>query len=253
MLLKGLIRALILPPAGPLLLAVLGALLLERSPRFAKLCLIAGLGSLWMLSMPFFSDQLLKLAERCPPIDWRRAGDAQAVVILGGGGQRDRAPEYGGAPAVDPVLLERVSYGAYVSRRTGLPVLVTGAPTEAVAMRATLERNFGVQPRWVDARARDTFDNAENTARLLHAEGIHRIVLVTSSTHMARSVNEFTAAGFAVVPGPAGMYDRRDHDLAGYLPDPQALLRSHFAIYELLGEPVREFLAVTHLRRHGGS
>ena len=35
------------------------------------------------------------------------------------------APEYGG-PAAGPGLLERLSYGAYVARRTGLPVLVSG-------------------------------------------------------------------------------------------------------------------------------
>jgi uncharacterized SAM-binding protein YcdF (DUF218 family) len=253
LLLKAVLRSLILPPAGSLLIAVFGLLLIGRAPRLGKICLIAGLGSLWLLSMPIFSDQLLKLAERCPPIDWQRAGEAQAVVILGGGGQRDNAPEYGGAPAVDPILLERITYGAYVARRTGLPVLVTGAPTEAIAMRATLVRNFGLQPRWVDARSRDTFENAENTALLLHADGIHRIVLVTSSTHMARSVNELTAAGFTVVPAPAGMYDRRDYDVAGYIPNPPALLRSYFALYELIGEPVREFLAFMHLRRHGGS
>jgi hypothetical protein len=34
-----------------------------------------------------------------------------------------------------------------------------------------------------------------------------------------------------------------------YLPDAMALVRSSLATYELLGEPVRELLALTHLRR----
>ena len=37
---------------------------------------------------------------------------------------------------------------------------------------------------------------------------------------------------------------------ATLLPHPDALLQSYAALYELLGEPVRAFLAATHLRRH---
>ena len=64
-------------------------------------------------------------SEHYPPLDLPRAADAQAIVILGGGGQRSFAPEYGG-PAADPVLLEKLNYGAFIARKTGLPILVTG-------------------------------------------------------------------------------------------------------------------------------
>jgi len=170
-------------------------------------------------------------------------------VILGGGGQRWFAPEYGG-PAADPVLLERLSYGAFVARNTGLPILVTGFRIEAIAMRDTLRRDFGIDVRWVDDKAYDTFENAGNSARLLEAAGVQRIVLVTHATHMWRSVHEFTAAGLDVVPAPCGMLAERDLGIWRFLPNPEALLRAHTALYELLGEPVRLFLAATHLRRH---
>src|SRR6267378_1028524 len=48
--LKTLLKGIILPPAGPLLLAILGVLLIKRRPRLARACLILGLGSLWLLS-----------------------------------------------------------------------------------------------------------------------------------------------------------------------------------------------------------
>jgi hypothetical protein len=67
---------------------------------------------------------------------------------------------------------------------------------------------------------------------------------------MWRAAHEFTAAGMEVVPAPAGMLSERDLGLQRYLPDVDALGRSYLATYELLGEPVREFLALTHLRRH---
>jgi uncharacterized SAM-binding protein YcdF (DUF218 family) len=246
---KTLLKGLILPPAGPLLLAFLGVILLKRRPLLARSCLILGLGSLWLLSTPVVSDALERLAEQYPPLDWPSAAGAQAIVILGGGGQRVAAPEYGG-PAAEPVLLERLSYGAYVAGKTGLPILVTGFHMEADAMRETLLRNFGIRARWVDDQAYDTFENARNSVRLLKADAVSRIVLVTQGTHMRRSVHEFTAAGVEVVPGPVGVLAPRDLGMSRYVPNPAALLRAHAAIYELLGEPVRAFLAVTHLRRH---
>ncbi|HWY94849.1 MAG TPA: YdcF family protein [Steroidobacteraceae bacterium] len=246
---KTLLKGLILPPSGPILLAALGVFLIKRRPLLARICLILGLGSLWLLSTPLVSDALSHLAEHYPPLDLQSTVGAQAIVILGGGGQRAFAPEYGG-PAADPVLLERLSYGAYIAGKTGLPILVTGFHEEADAMRDTLRRNFGVDARWVDDQAYDTFQNARNSVRLLQADGVHRIVLVTRATHMWRSVREFSDAGVEVVPAPVGILAPRDIGFSYYLPNPDALLRAHSAVYELLGEPMRAFLAASHLRRH---
>jgi uncharacterized SAM-binding protein YcdF (DUF218 family) len=245
---KTLLKDLVLPPSGPLLLALLGLLLLKRRPVLARICLIGGMGSLWLLATPIVSDGITRLAERYPPLDLQLAANAQAIVILGGGGQRRLAPEYDG-PAAEPLMLERLSYGAYLSRKTGLPVLVTGFSLEARAMHDTLLRNFGVEARWVDDRAYDTFQNARNSALLLKADGVHRIVLVTRATHMWRSVQEFTDANLEVVPAPVGMLQDRDFGVLRFVPNPDALLRSHAAIYEMLGEPVRLLLSASHLRR----
>jgi uncharacterized SAM-binding protein YcdF (DUF218 family) len=245
---KAFLKSLILPPLGPLLVALLGLFLLKRRPLMARSLLILGLGSLWLLSTPIVSDVLTGLAEHYPALDWSRAADAQAIVILGGGGQRAFAPEYAG-PAAEPVLLERLNYGAFVARKTGLPVLVTGFRIEAAAMQATLQRNFAIEPRWVDDQAFDTFQNARNAARLLRTDGVHRIVLVTHATHMRRAVHEFTDAGMDVVPAPVGILASRDIGIFRFLPGPDTLRRSYTAIYELLGEPLRAVFAATHLRR----
>ena len=194
------------------------------------------------------SDAITGLSEYYPPLDLRAAAGAQAIVVLGGGGQRGFAPEYGG-PAAEPYLLERLSYGAYVAGKTGLPVLVTGFEIEAAAMCATLQRNFGIEPRWIDAKAYDTFENARNSVQLLKADGVQRIVLVTRASHMRRSVAEFKAAGVEVVPAPVGMLGIRELNVMAFLPNPDALLRAYTSLNELLGEPMRVFLAAAHLRR----
>ena len=247
LLLKTLLRELILPPTSPLLLALLGLVLLKARPRLARIFIVVGLASLWLLSTPIVADALTGLVEPYPPLDFRQADTAQAIVILGGGGQRALAPEYQG-PAAEPFMLERLSYGAYVARKTGLPILVTGFSLEARAMHDSLQRNFGIETQWIDSEAYDTFQNARNSARILTAAGVHRIILVTHATHMRRSVREFTDAGFDVVPAPVGMLAVRDFSVR-YFPTPQALLRSHMAIYELIGEPVRMLLSASHLRR----
>ena len=248
---KTVLKGAILPPAGSLLLAFLGLMLIKRRPRLARACLILGIGSLWLLSTPLVSDALEGLVESLPPLNLQSAAGAQAVVILGGGGQRGFAPEYGG-PAAEPLSLERLAYGAYIARKTGLPVLLSGYHIEAAAMRATLLRNFEIEPRWVDDQAYDTFENARNSIRLLQPSAVKRIVLVTHATHMRRAAREFTDAGVEVVAAPVGMLALRNWGISHYLPDPEALPRSYAAIYEMLGEPLRALLAASHLRRHQG-
>lgn len=247
--LKTLLRELILPPASALILMLLGLLLLKARPRLARIFMVVGLATLWLLSIPIVADALTALVDLYPPVDLRQAADAQAIVILGGGGERAMAPEYQG-PAAEPYMLERLSYGAYLAKKTGLPVLVTGYSLEARAMHDSLQRNFEIETRWVDDQAYDTFQNARNSARILTAANVHRIILVTHATHMRRSVREFTEAGFEVVPAPLGMLAPRDYGVLQYFPNPDALVRSHIAIYELIGEPVRMLLSATHLRRH---
>jgi uncharacterized SAM-binding protein YcdF (DUF218 family) len=247
---KTFIKSLVLPPAGLLLLAVIGVLLLRRRPRLGGVLLTLGLASLWLLSIPIVADPLARWSERYGPLDPSKPVPAQAIVILGGGGQRDYAPEYRG-PDAEPYLLERLTYGAYLARKIPVPVLVTGFRIEATAMSATLQRDFGIEPRWVDSDAYDTFDNARDSARLLHAAGISRIVLVTSSAHMWRAVHEFSAVGLAVIPAPVGLMSPAPANITpmSFVPDALSLARSSNVLYEALGDDVRIVLAVTHLRR----
>jgi uncharacterized SAM-binding protein YcdF (DUF218 family) len=246
---KTLLKSLILPPVGPLLLAVVGLFLLKRRPILARACIIAGIGFLWVIATPGVAVMLAHWADHYPPLDLRIATGAQAIVILGGGGQRIVAPEYGG-PAAGPQLLERLTYGAYVAQKTGLPILVTGYHFEAIAMRETLKRNFGIEARWVDDQAYDTFENARNSVRMLEADGVHRIILVTRAPHMWRSVHEFSAAGIEVVPAPEEIQADEEPGLARYTPSPNGLEIACSAINELVGEPVRALLAALHVRRH---
>jgi len=251
---KMVLGTLLLPPGGLVLLAGAGLWLVARgradggARKAGWTLVVAGLAALWLLATPVVADALTRLAERYPPLDLTRPVRGQAIVILGGATERT-APEYGG-PAAGLELLERVSYGAYVARRTGLPVLASGTAREAAAMRETLARDFGITARWVDGESRDTFDNARFSARLLEAEHIERVVLVTSAYHEQRAAQEFTSAGLTVEPAPVHVWAPRPRGPRDYLPEPLGLLRSTEALHEIVGNLARPLLAATHLRRH---
>ena len=254
MALKSLLHALLVPPAGPLLVAAAGAALIRwhpgtRARRAGWVLLVAALATLWVLATPVVAEALSRVTQRCPALDLSRPLTAQAIVILGGETMRTRAPEYGGEPAVQLSLLERVGYGAFVARRTHLPVLVSGSVDETRAMRATLARDFNVETRWVENRSRDTFENAAFSARLLEPAGVTRIILVTSADHEWRAMHEFTSAGLSVVPAPAGLYSPHELGVRSFVPNGAALMRSSAATSELIGNAVRATLAALHLRR----
>jgi uncharacterized SAM-binding protein YcdF (DUF218 family) len=245
--LKPLARSLALPPACCLILILLGAILIWRRRRFGWPLFIVGFASLWLFCTPLVADGLTALAERYPALDPDKPVSAQAVVVLGGGTERIDAPEYNGSIA-DNILLERVTLGAFLAKRFGLPLAVSGSDDEALAMSATLTRNFGVTPRWIDGKSRDTYENAQLTARMLFPENIKRIVLVTSSTHEWRAAHEFMDAGFDVVPAPTGISVPHRFGVFEFVPGIRALTRSTVASYEILGEPMRRLLALLHLR-----
>jgi uncharacterized SAM-binding protein YcdF (DUF218 family) len=252
--LKMLLRTLVLPPAGLVILAALGmVLLLARAKPVRRTgygLLAASLAALWLLSTPVFADWLQRAVQRCPPLDLSQPVEADAIVILGGGEHRSWAPEYVGS-AAGRGLLERLSYGAYLERKTHLPVVVSGMPEEVLAMQSTLLRDYGIEISWADGRSRDTFENAQFSAQLLAPKKLLRILLVTSATHEWRAMQEFRSAGFQVVPAPAEVWASREEQRFPWVANAGGLQRSSEALYELLGDAVRQFLAATHLRRQG--
>jgi uncharacterized SAM-binding protein YcdF (DUF218 family) len=251
---KSLLHTLFLPPGGPLLLMIAGAVLLAvrngtLARRLAWTLLIAGIASLWLLATPRVADALCNLAQRYPALDLSKPLDAQAIVILGGGEATQRAAEYGAAPVASGALLERLCFGAFLARRSGLPILVSGNESEGLAMSVTLERNFQLKPRWIESRSRDTFQNAAFSAPLLKAAGVKRIALVTDGTHEWRAAHEFQSAGLEVVPAPEGFWMWHGHSLMRYVPNLAALNHSTEAVYELIGDLVRRVLIALDLRR----
>lgn len=238
-LLKKLLTSLILPPAGPVLLALAGLWLSSGRRRQAGVLLAAGsLCALLALSLPIVGGALLRQLEIHPPATEAGLARAQAIVILGGG-NNFAAPEYGG-DTVNSSTLQRIRYGARLHRQVRLPILVSGgAPfgglPEGHTMKEALEKDFGVSVRWIEATSHDTSENARNSAPLLKAAGVRRIALVSHAWHLPRAIELFEREGIEVIPAPTAYTTEESSVLAQFLPSPGGLGNSRLALHERLG------------------
>lgn len=253
--LKPLLTALILPPSSPLLLVLLGlwvALPRQRPRRPAQLgaaLAVGGVALLWLLSCHgmavWLSRHALPQMAALPvePAARLKAEKVQAVVVLGGG-VRPEAPEYALAQP-SAYTAARLRYGMHLARASGLPLAFAGGvgwgaaglkslPTEAEAAKAFVE-DGGLRIRWLDDRSRDTTENAQRLAELLHAQGVRRVALVTDAWHLPRSIRAFEHAGFEVLAAPTGFIVPESSPWLQWLPSAKGLSDSRHVLREWLG------------------
>lgn len=154
-----------------------------------------------------FRARLEQWYEPIAPVD---APHADAIVVLGGGLQLPLPPR----PTAElSEAGDRVLSGARLYRAGKAPVvIVTGGNVfeqdasvrgEGHHMAALLEE-WGVPSRAiiVEAKSRNTRENAVETAKILEREGLHTVLLVTSAAHMPRALATFKGAGINAVPMP---------------------------------------------------
>lgn len=242
--LTNLIASFFLPPINGALPAFLGLALLRRKPRLGRTLVFLGLLVVVLESLPIVAKGLLVPLEFKYPTLLPEAVDkveADAVVVLGSGRYR-LGPEFGGWDDVRGLALERLRYGALVARKAGLPILVSGGnageegPSEAEIMRVSLERDFGMEVRWLEDASTNTRGNARYSAQILLPQNVRRIVLVTHAFHMPRSAREFERAGFTVIPAPMGyLSGQGEAILIDYLPRYATTRDTGYALHEWIG------------------
>jgi len=241
------------PLHGSLCLAALAmlALVLRWRRSALALLLIAPLWSLWW-SLPAAADGLAALLARgYPALSETQARRADAIVVLGG--DIGRADQYQGGDADAPGLAgNRLALGARLWRRGLAPqILLSGGPTahtpggsEARRMADSI-RGFGVPASALvlEARSRDTDDNARLSRAIGAQRGWREIILVTSPEHLPRAALAFESAGWRV-QGIATAATPLSAALPAWQPSRRALRRSGRFLKEAAGAGIARIAAV---------
>ena len=219
---KPVLTALLLPPVPLLLLMLVGARLILPRRGLGWTIIVLSVALLWFSTCTGTARLLTQFVLHPPAAlsaDRIKELKAQpktttAIVVLGGG-LEPFAPEYG-VSNLSAVSLERLRYGVWLGRETGLPVAFSGGigwaqpdgTPEARIAGQIAATEFGRPLKWMEENSRDTRENAARTVALLRPGGIRRIVLVTHGFHMPRALNAFetAAAGqIAIEPAPMGL------------------------------------------------
>ena len=234
------VTLLVLPPGGPILIMLLGLCLLRRFHRVGVTMMAFGLLVLYASSMPLVSKAIWPHSDDDQAAVSQADLDAAAATVILGAGLYIDAPEYG-EDTLSGSALERARYGAHLYRLTGKPILVTGGRpkktilAEAEVMRKVLELEFGVAVRWTEESSLNTRDNADYSRKILQAEGIDKILLVTHARHMPRAREEFERAGFEVLPAPTKIRAIPCLSFYDFLPSAGALSSTARSLHEWLG------------------
>jgi uncharacterized SAM-binding protein YcdF (DUF218 family) len=249
--LKPYLTALIMPPMSLIALILLGSWLNTSKKYKAKgkglvvlsTLLLAALSSnpvaLWL------NDQLLPSSTL---LDMKTVNSFQAgaIVILGGGVE---APSTNGEAQLQTTTLDRLRYGVYLHRKTALPMLFSGGlgfgaksdfESEAMVTQRVAKEVFGVEVKWLEGQSRDTQENASNSYQLLKEQGITKIILVTHSWHMPRSLEQFKNVGFDVLPAPMGPLGSNNESTLSWIPSADGLRKTTVVLREALAIKVMQ-------------
>ena len=250
---KALAAAVVLPPVPFLLLVLVGARLMFRRRLLAWSLILFGVLGVWFGSTQVAGHALVEVLLKPPRA--LTAGDIaelkkspKTVVMVLGGGRQLLAPEYG-VSNLKPRTVDRLRYGVWLARETGLPLGFSGGighwspggPSEAEIAARITEREFGSKLRYQETESRDTRENGARTVALLRPLGVERIVVVTHDYHMRRSINNFEVAiaasggGMRVTAAPMGLPMTGPPTLLDWFPSTEGFERVRVTFHEWIG------------------
>jgi uncharacterized SAM-binding protein YcdF (DUF218 family) len=257
-LLKKIIGLLCMPlsVAGVLLIAGLVLLLFGKSRKPAGVLLLLGTMTAMGFASSSVADRLLAPLEgRYEPVSSIRGlEDVRFVVVLGGGHRSD--PRLTATMQLSDASLARLVEGIRLHRQLPQSILVVsgGAVFDAFSHAQVMAEASGelgeVEPGILLDQPRDTAEEMLALREVIAAD--EPFLLVTSASHMPRSVALAKAAGLAPIPAPTDFLVKqsleRERHPGDFFPSAAALRRSEQAVYEYLGLVWAQVREVPRLR-----
>ncbi len=231
----------LLPPGGPILLALATLLLVIIFRRMMALTFLTiAILLIYFAAIPVTTNWLDSLIAVPKPFDIENQ-KADVIVVLGASRYRN-APEYGG-DTVFGFGLERIRYAAWLQKKTGLPLLTSGGtPTgetisEAELMKEVLEKEFSVPVKWVETKSKTTWENALYSSNLLKQNNIKTVALVTHAWHIPRAKKAFEKNGVVVLPAATRFYSKNplSKGILGWIPNASAQYQNWYLFHEIVG------------------
>ena len=242
-----LIKKLVAPTLFPLSVVVLllivgiGLLWFSQRQKIGKVLVSLALLLLLAFSYSWVIPPALKHLEREYPAinDLSTISGVKWIVVLGGGTSSDngiplaaRLSEASLARLVEGIRLYRQISGAKLVVSGGR---VYGSGADAEAMQA-MAVALGVNTNDIvtDMVSQDTETQAQVIKQRV---GTDKIILVTSASHMARSVGLFKQAGVDLIPAPTHYLVQTDSGFSpiDLFPDKNGPLKAERLVYEYLG------------------
>lgn len=197
---------------------------------------------LWLLAAGWLAAPLLEWAQHGAPDTPQPKFTADTVIVmLGSGTEYDDDDVL--VPKHDALLRIAKSATLYAQCRQEMPhgrctVLVSGGnPQRHEASEADtyapylLRLGVASGDLLLENKSRNTYQNAQYVARMLHQRHYDSLILVTSAYHMPRAMLDFDR--FGLTPQP--VISNARHARRGVLPRLSNLVNANIALHELIG------------------
>src|SRR3990172_2218739 len=250
-ILKKIIGQLFFPVPLCLEILIVGLLmlLLTRKQKAAKIILSVGVILFTILSYPALSNTFLRRLEyQYPPLISTAASDfvpgevvpqVRWVVVLGGGHISD--PKIPVTSQLSDASLVRLIEAIRLHNQIPESKLILSEgkvfdPVPCAETMAGVAKALGVKQEdlILESESKDTIDEARIIKSIV---GNDKFILVTSASHMPRSMGMFKKLGMQPIPAPTGYSIVRSQRISpgDFFPSSGGLRRAEGVLYEYMG------------------
>ncbi|WP_373031913.1 ElyC/SanA/YdcF family protein [Sulfurovum sp.] len=239
-LLKKFISMFLMPlPIGVFFIVLALVLLYRNKTKPARSMLIFSILWLFFFSYPPVANTLLYSLESSTQTLHKAPGNIKYIYVLGGGHHTDESLPITSQVVETSVVRLNEGIRLYHQLHEEASIIVSGHsglfdPTTHAVMQEKLALALGVKKEKIILcpEPRDTQEEARAAKELV---GDKPFILVTSASHMTRSLNFFKAEGLDPVPAPTNHLAGIQHPNYTKFFSSDALEKSRIVFHELLG------------------
>ena len=228
-----------------ILLLILFLSLKKKFYNYSRILLGVTIVFVYLFSIEPTKDFFVQPLEKSfSPIARDQLNDADNYIVLGGG-IYDEAPNSLGERTGNPTphALTRIVEAVKLYKVSPKKIIISGGIVfEGNKSEGSVYKQFmmdlGVPEEdiIVEGKSKTTRENAEFTNEIMKKLGYKKAILITSATHMKRSVYIFEKVGVEVIPNPTGYISGyKKYGIDSYLPNFANSMGITAAIWEYIG------------------